>query len=650
MPLPAPNLDDRGFQDIVDEAKRLIPRYCPEWTNHNLSDPGVALIELFAWMSEMILFRLNQVPDRLYTKFLDLVGIEPFPPSVARTELTFFLSTALDHAVGIPEGTPVATIGTPGGADEVLFATTADLVIAPPELVAAKTGRAGDDQLFTDAWDDLRFEGAAVTCFTSSPIAAGDAVYLGFANSLAGCLLRLSISASIEGIGVDPRDPPIAWETWSGEAWLPTPVHTDTTGGLNRDGQIVLRVPAAMAPLSLGGTRAHWIRARLVAARAGQPTYQSSPRLSAARAESLGGTVAAEHAAVVGQESLGRSSGRPGQEFRLARSPVLARRGGEHVQVLRASGPEAWEEVADFTASGPADRHYVLDSATGQLRFGPAVRYADGSVRQHGAIPPDGAEIVMTRYRHGGGAAGNVGSGTLSVLRTSLAYVDRVTNLAPATGGVDGESPANAKIRGPLSLRTGQRAVTAGDFERLTLEASSEVARVRCLAPEQPAEPVRLLVVPRLRSAPELHHLDDFALDETLVRQIAAHLEPRRLLGTTVTVGTPYYQGVSVAALVQALPGRPATIVRQRALDVLFRYINPLTGGAAGEGWPFDVDLNAAPIAEMLEAIEGVERVEEVLLFEYDLRTGRRHGQGRELVHLDRRSLFLSAAHQVVVR
>ena len=74
MPLPAPNLDDRRFQDIVDEAKRLIPRYCPEWTNHNVSDPGVALIELFAWMSEMVLYRINQVPERLYVHFLNMVG------------------------------------------------------------------------------------------------------------------------------------------------------------------------------------------------------------------------------------------------------------------------------------------------------------------------------------------------------------------------------------------------------------------------------------------------------------------------------------------------------------------------------------------------------------------------------------------------
>ncbi len=650
MPLPAPNLDDRKFQDIVDETKRLIPRYCPEWTNHNLSDPGVALIELFAWMSEMILFRLNQVPDRLYTKFLDLVGIEPFPPSVARTELSFFLSTALDHAVTVPRGTPVATAGAAGSGDEVLFATTDDLVIAPPVLVAAKTQASGDDQLFVDAWDDLRFDGSDVACFTSQPITPGDAVYLGFEHSVGGILLRLSIAASIEGIGVDPKDPPIAWESWSGEAWLPAPVHLDTTGGLNRVGEIVLRVPAQMAGLTLGGTRAFFLRARLVQAREGQPAYQASPRLASVTAEALGGTVPAEHASIVGQESLGRSNGSPGQELTLSRTPVLARRLDEHLRVVTATEATDWSEVADLTASGPADRHYLLEGATGTLRFGPAVRYPDGSVRQHGAVPPDGAEVVMTGYRHGGGAAGNVGAGTLSVMRSSIAYVDRVTNLVPATGGVDAETPANAKLRGPLSLRTGQRAVTARDFARLTLESSTEVARVRCLPPEAPADPVRLLVVPEVRLSPEAHRLDDFALSDPLLRAITDHLEPRRLLGTTVAVGTPYYQGVTVAALVQALPGRPPTLVRQRCLDLVYRYINPLTGGVAGDGWPFDVDLNAAPIAELLGAVEGVDRVEEVLLFELDLRTGTRHGSGRELIRLDRQSLFLSSRHQVVVR
>ena len=83
MTLPPVNLDDRKFQDLVDEAKRLIPTKCPEWTNHNVSDPGVALIELFAWMTEMTLFRLNQVPDKFYVEMLNLIGFEPFPATPA---------------------------------------------------------------------------------------------------------------------------------------------------------------------------------------------------------------------------------------------------------------------------------------------------------------------------------------------------------------------------------------------------------------------------------------------------------------------------------------------------------------------------------------------------------------------------------------
>ena len=67
-------LDLREFQDIVDEARRLIPRYCPEWTDHNVSDPGITLIELFAWMTEMTLYQLNRVPEAMHERFLDLVG------------------------------------------------------------------------------------------------------------------------------------------------------------------------------------------------------------------------------------------------------------------------------------------------------------------------------------------------------------------------------------------------------------------------------------------------------------------------------------------------------------------------------------------------------------------------------------------------
>src|SRR5262250_3975190 len=99
MPLPAPNLDDRRFQDILNEAKRLIPRYCPEWTDHNLSDPGVTLIELPAWMTDIILYRLNRVPEKNYVAFLNLLGIKLRPPQAARALLTFSLAEGADKQV-----------------------------------------------------------------------------------------------------------------------------------------------------------------------------------------------------------------------------------------------------------------------------------------------------------------------------------------------------------------------------------------------------------------------------------------------------------------------------------------------------------------------------------------------------------------------
>lgn len=87
--IPKSNLDDRKFDDIVDEAIRLIPRYCPEWTNHNPTDPGITLIELFAWMTEMTLYRLNKVPEKTYLSLLELMGLSLIAPQSARAIVRF---------------------------------------------------------------------------------------------------------------------------------------------------------------------------------------------------------------------------------------------------------------------------------------------------------------------------------------------------------------------------------------------------------------------------------------------------------------------------------------------------------------------------------------------------------------------------------
>lgn len=652
MALPVPNLDDRSFQDLVDEAKRLIPRYTPEWTNHNLSDPGVALIELFAWMSETVLYRLNQVPDKLFTHFLNLVGIDPFPPSVATTPMTFWLSAVQDNPVSVPAGMQVATVAD-SGEQPIVFTTVDDLVIAQPEFKAAAVTDAAAERI-ADVSDDLRFPGSEVTCFTTpgrdGRLVPGDAVLFGFAGSLAGMAIRLTVEAQAEGLGVDPTNPPLAWEVWNGEAWIATDVYSDTTGGLNRGGDVVLMVPLEHEILTLAGIAAYWVRCRLLAPLPGQPTYQASPKIASLAVAALGGTVIAEHSAEAAGEVLGRSDGSPGQQFRVSEHPVLPRRTGETVVITDGGQSVEWLEVEDFSRSAATDRHFTWNSSSGVVSFGPRIRYPDGTVRQHGRIPHDGAEIRVTDYRTGGGASGNVGARTLTVLRSAVPYIASAVNLRPAAGGVDPETVHEAKQRGPLTLRTGQRAVTAQDFERLTREASIEVARARCLPSIDGRRPVRVLVVPQVRTDPQLHHLDDFALSAPLMERISRHLDAHRLVGSSVEVGTPYYQGISVAALVHAPAGRPLALIRQRAIAALTRYLHPLTGGTDGEGWLFDADVNAATITQLLEGVEGIDRVDEVLLYEYDLRNGQRLGGGRDVVRLDSQSLFLSGPHRVVVR
>ena len=149
MPLPAPNLDDRHFQDLVDDAKRLVQQRCPEWTDHNVSDPGVTLIEAFAQMVDQLIYRLNRVPDRHYVKFLDLLGVQLFPPTAATGTVTFWLSAPQPHAVVVRAETEVATPRT-DIEEPVVFATTAELQIVPCELRRVATQPAAQDAVGPD--------------------------------------------------------------------------------------------------------------------------------------------------------------------------------------------------------------------------------------------------------------------------------------------------------------------------------------------------------------------------------------------------------------------------------------------------------------------------------------------------------------------
>ena len=476
MSLPVPNLDDRRFQDLVDDAKRLVQRRCPEWSDHNVSDPGVTLVEAFATMVDQLLYRLNRVPERHYLRLLDLVGVNLFPPTAARTDVTFWLSAPQPGTVAIHTGTEVATVRTE--LDEaVVFTTVEELNVVACELAYVATAQADGPPI--DHTLELR-DGQDVPAFASTPT-PGDALYIGLTEPAPSCAVLLRFACRVEGVGVDPTDPPIRWEAWDGDEWVPCVVDRDLTGGLNKAGDVVLHLPRRHASSVVAQQRAGWLRCRLVAPEPGQTFYSAAPIVNRLSAATIGGTCGAMHAEPVSTEEVGLSEGGPGQRFALQRRPVVRSAEPEQLEVGADEGWENWTLVDDFTDSGPTDRHFVLDRQAGEVVLGPAVRDPDGSVRGFGAVPRKGAVLRLRRYHTGGGAAGNVGAHALRVLKTSIPYVSDVDNRNPASGGVDGEKVADAMVRGPLDLRTRDRAVTADDYELLARTAAPDLARVHCV-------------------------------------------------------------------------------------------------------------------------------------------------------------------------
>lgn len=706
MPPTTPIVDPRDFQDLVDEAKRRIPQYCPEWTDHNVADPGVTLIELFAWMTDILLYRLNSVPERDYLKFLELIGARPSPAVPASTELTFWLTAPQSEMKVIHRGVEVGTRQTETR-PSINFTTDADLKLRVPTirycvLARRKEGASGDGYVYEDATPRLQWERAEISVFQETPV-EGDAFYLGFADNMAGHVIRLNVRCeTLRAPNINQDDPPLTWEFWNGARWAPLlpPAEElsllrqlepecaelgprlDNTRGLNRDGRIILVIPRTCALQEIRvdnrALEACWIRCRAARRRPEERFYDGSPLVHGFQPETIGGMVTATHSFEIVGEDLGRSDGTPGQRFNLLNPPILPRRFSEDapetVEVDRGDGTfERWTEVEDFAASSPTDSHFVVDSLNGEIVFGPRLREPTGQERQYGRVPPKDRLIRFTRYRSGGGAVGNVGRGTLVVPKSAsdMSYVKWVSNLSPATGGRDRESIEAFKLRGARLVRTREVAVTRSDFEFLAREASPQAARVRCLAVDARPElngsapkHVRVLLVPAVPTTDEYVPRSQLELPEEvrreLCRKVKAYLQERCPLTTELAVGLPDYHWLSIRArlVIRARPDLEAAdreAMRNRVRDEagrrLYKFIHPVTGGADGQGWPFGKSLTLGDVYPILQDVDLVEYVEEVRFrtVTFDADGSRVVGQEERLVRLSETEVLCSDIHEIEV-
>ena len=136
MTVPTPQLDDRRWEDLVAGAKAYLGEKAPGWTDHSPGDPGMVLVELFAYLTELMIYRLNRVPDKAYLEFLKLMGLTLRPPAAASAKLRFEADQAAKTAISIPRGTR-ATVKRAGGSGEPpMFVTAEDASVASGDEAA----------------------------------------------------------------------------------------------------------------------------------------------------------------------------------------------------------------------------------------------------------------------------------------------------------------------------------------------------------------------------------------------------------------------------------------------------------------------------------------------------------------------------------
>ncbi len=522
----------------------------------------------------------------------------------------------------------------------------------PPDRVFAYNDFGYTDVSFEARWPGKTFQ-PFVPVSESTP-----GLYLGFDRPLPNDNLGLFFDVVEERGEFD--GPTLVWEYWNGFTWNRLPVE-DETRNLRVPGIVSLVGPDDMRPLARFMEPRNWLRARL-----NEDGPPGEPTLKA---------IAPNAVWVVQQQTitddpLGAATGQAGEVLAFRQLPVLL---GQVVEVrelvgpranvewrilaaellpqpeaaiqeleaaLAAEGPEVdvqrgslrlrrdrlkrvteawvrWEERTTLLLSKPSDRHYAVDRARGRVLLG------DG---ERGRTAPVGALVVARRYRTGGGSSGNVGVGAISQILGPVGGIEKVTNVAPAEGGADGETPDAVLRRGPSSVRARGRGATVADLETLAREASPSVAVARAVpahdASGRPAPGwVTLVIIP---ASAEPRPFPSFGLRQLVRRHLEERMSADVAAAAQVVVAGPDYQPVDVAATLVLEPGISAGAVERAAHAAIALFLHPLEGGPSGRGWRPGEDVYLSDLAAVVERVDGVDHSRELALLRHGIAQGER--------------------------
>jgi hypothetical protein len=643
--LVPPDLDDRRWDDLVADATELMKQYAPQLTTRSPSDPALTLVELFAYLVEQLIYRLNQVPAKSQVAFLNLLGITRAAALPARTLLTF--TPIAGRSALVPKAVLAQTKGTESQ-PPVVFQTEADCRAVPAVvekvLLIEKTAT-GAEGVPADIAAPMLPPDPVGMRIDLAPPKDRAALLLGFTKDFALPVDTLDVYVEIEYQvkGVDePIPADLATATWT---------FSSDTGSAGTDPKKEPKdwpkLAVEIAPALVGPSHAGRVRLRLPAAPAwaAQNPFNWNRKPSGAAANDparrwiglvlqhptaaqsvnvrrlLLNTVPASTALTAGRDALevvGVATGNP-QVLPLRNRPVFLDRSDpeplHHVEVEIDGSP--WRLAHPDTIAADT---FHLDPSSAEITFAaPAGRPA----------PPRGANVTA-RYRYvASGAAGNVAAGAVTMPAEGIADIAGVTNPVRGVGGQDEESVEAAKLRAPKLLRTRDRAITAEDYEFLAREASSEIAKVRCLPPyvDKTRGPwtfaglmrapgnVQVIVVPKgektvARPEPSV----------ALVQQVISVLDAARDVTAALRVSGPRYLPIKVSVKAKVFPGAVSgghTTVSTVEAEIRRRiteFLHPTRGGNSGDGWEIGQNLYSSDLYRAIKPADHIGYISSLLL------------------------------------
>jgi predicted phage baseplate assembly protein len=578
MTLPASKLDDLTWADMMTAIRRRIPAESDgAWTLHAPVDPGVTLLELFAYLLEQRLYWLDQVPDELVVAILRLLGLaQPSPAQPA--------ATVLQLTADWP-GTAVPVVS----ADTRMSRVPAGRITNTIDEVAVFPVGDDDVRVLTDRdrTEDLRTRRGVPLLGTDGAAASAEfTLPLTGTQPAPGPLSLLVELDSPAAPSWSPRAvrrvrPPadLTWSWFNPDTGATGPFESveDGTAGLRRSGVVRLRPPSAWTTADRGVA---------VATRAA--TY-SAPPLLRGLAVNVSAARHLERRTVTGTDLTDQLYAwlrLPGQRLVLpdAAERLLA-------ATLKIAG-EKWTTVPDFTFGSSRDQVHLLDRTAGALVFG------DGLT---GRIPVTAPEDVTVDYTIGGGRVGNGGlTGNWLPVDDDIAALGALTgvNLVQAADGADPETVTQARERAAGALGEVTRAVTAADYVTLaTTTPGVAVGRAHASLGEHPGFPcvrvpgaVTVHIVPSVPAGTVASRPDP-----GMICEVADRLARARLITAEVFVRAPAYREVRLRV---DLSGAPADRTRVSTVvgAALRGYLDPLTGGDDGTGWPFGGPLRPSAL------------------------------------------------------